>query len=307
MADFSVTAAVGAGFQVIGRKPLAVMVWGLLMALSAVPALLILLWVLPEFQMAMAERAQGVAPPSMASLARLQLKLTLLQPVMMVTNAVLYAVLSAAVYRAVLTPEDDRRFYLRFGAAELWLILLTLVVGVLFGLALVVVMIVGGGFTAALVYALKDAGAGPIALVVTVAVVASTWVITWLALRLSMAAPMTFAERQFRLFESWTLTRGHAGSLFGVGLILTLFCLVLITLLQAVAMAGVAGALIGGGYSEEALAAFLARPVSAWLIDAAPWVVLSLATVSVVGAGVMTIWYAAWAHAYRQLRGEAAA
>lgn len=307
MADFSVTAAVGAGFQVIGRKPLAVMVWGLLMALSAVPALLILLWVLPEFQMAMAERAQGVAPPSMASLARLQLKLTLLQPVMMVTNAVLYAVLSAAVYRAVLTPEDDRRFYLRFGAAELWLILLTLVVGVLFGLALVVVMIVGGGFTAALVYALKDAGAGPIALVVTVAVVAFTWLITWLALRLSMAAPMTFAERQFRLFESWTLTRGHAGSLFGVGLILTLFCLVLITLLQAVAMAGVAGALIGGGYSEEALAAFLARPVSAWLIDAAPWVVLSLATVSVVGAGVMTIWYAAWAHAYRQLRGEAAA
>jgi hypothetical protein len=38
----------------------------------------------------------------------------------------------------------------------------------------------------------------------------------WLALRLSMAAPMTFADNQFRLFESWTLTKGQGWRLLGV-------------------------------------------------------------------------------------------
>lgn len=306
MADFSVTAAVGAGFQVIGRKPLAVVVWGLVSVLAFVPAFLILLWVLPEFSAAMAQAAQGGAPPDLASAMRLQLKMVMLQPALLLTNAVLRGVLSAAVYRAVLTPDQDRFFYLRFGAAELWLMLLLLVMGVLIGVGMVVAMLVVGGFTAALVYALKDAGAWLAVLVVIVAVVGLTWASLWLILRLSMAAPMTFAERQFRLFESWTLTRGHAGHLFGLALVLGVLGVVFVGLLQGVAAGVVVGALMGGHYSEQAFAAFFARPVGAWLGEIAPWMLLGVVLLSLAGAAMMTVWYGAWAHAYRQLRGETA-
>ena len=36
-------------------------------------------------------------------------------------------------------------------------------------------------------------------------------------LRLSLALPMSFAQRRFRLYESWDLTRGQAGKMFLVG------------------------------------------------------------------------------------------
>ena len=52
----------------------------------------------------------------------------------------------------------------------------------------------------------------------------STWYTTvgavvisvWIAVRLSLAAPMTFAERKLRVFESWKATKGRFWSLFGV-------------------------------------------------------------------------------------------
>ena len=47
-------------------------------------------------------------------------------------------------------------------------------------------------------------------------------VVIWVSLRLSMAAPMTFAERKLRIFESWELTKGHTLSLLGVGFLISL-------------------------------------------------------------------------------------
>ncbi len=44
----------------------------------------------------------------------------------------------------------------------------------------------------------------------------------WLGLRFCMVAPLIFNDRRFRLFESWTLTRGHVWNLFGVGLVMVL-------------------------------------------------------------------------------------
>ena len=52
-------------------------------------------------------------------------------------------------------------------------------------------------------------------------------VLVWLGLRLSMAAPMTFVDRQFRLFESWSLTRGSAWRLLGVAVLSLLMVFVL--------------------------------------------------------------------------------
>ena len=47
-------------------------------------------------------------------------------------------------------------------------------------------------------------------------------VVIRVSLRLSMAAPMTFAERKLRIFESWELTKGHTLSLLGVGFLISL-------------------------------------------------------------------------------------
>ena len=52
-------------------------------------------------------------------------------------------------------------------------------------------------------------------------------VMIWVSLRLSLAGPITFTERQFRLFESWTLTRGRGWRLFGVAVIVAVVAMVI--------------------------------------------------------------------------------
>ena len=60
------------------------------------------------------------------------------QPLIMVGSLVLRAVLGAAVYRAVLTPEDDAWGYLRLGMRELWVGATSIVIGIIVGFGIVV-------------------------------------------------------------------------------------------------------------------------------------------------------------------------
>lgn len=65
----------------------------------------------------------------------------------------------------------------------------------------------------------------------------------WLFLRFSLGLPMSFADSQFRLFDSWGLTRGQAGKMALVGVAVT----AVYAVLQAVLI---------GGFLVAAFAAF---------------------------------------------------
>ena len=116
---------------------------------------------------------------------------------------------------------------------------------------------------------------------------------------------MTFAEQKFRMFESWDLTRGHAGRmattfLIIVGLILLIELIVLVLFavfgLMVLAMVGVT---IPWGQGPEAQ---IAPPHGGWapfLFVAIPGAALAL---SIVSAGLHAISVAPLAYVYRQLR-----
>lgn len=308
MARIEVGEAVSAGFKLIGRQPLAVVMWGLAYLLvSGLPALLLYWTVGPEMVgfYRDAFRHPGVAP-DMASMMAMQAKLGLVQPVTLLTSIVSRAVLMAAVFRAMLTPEDRGFFYLRLSMAEVWQGLVFLVIAVLLGVAFFVIFVVAilVGVVLALIggAAHSAAGAVIVAIGVTALVLASVAALLYLALRFSMAGPMTFAHKQFRLFESWALTKGHMGGLFLVGLSLFAIGLLIAIVFDGVILAVVLS--IVGAASQglgPSIRSFFEQPPDAMLQAAGPWIAVMMVLGSLFVGAMTAIFLAPWAVIYRRL------
>jgi hypothetical protein len=121
---------------------------------------------------------------------------------------------------------------------------------ILLGLAIfagIIALAIPGAVIAAVIY--KTATPAVWALLIILAAVALIGFVVWLALRLSLAAPMSFEQGEFRLFESWPATRERVWTLFGVGLV-AFGCLILMEMAFAVIIgvilvAGFAVALAG--------------------------------------------------------------
>jgi hypothetical protein len=226
-----------------------------------------------------------------------------MQPVLLVTSLAVRAILTAAVFRAVLEPDERRWFYLRLGARELWLALMIVVFGVLS----FVVMIPMSAVLVPLLMVLAMGADGNVLTVVPImlaAVLIALAVLGWLFVRFSMALPMTFAEQRFRLFESWTMTRGQTWRLIGVGLLLVGIVLALELALLALIVVVSLAFLGEGGLDEAAASAFFAQDASIWMAELAPWAVGMALVGALLGAVVTTILAAPWAEAYRQLVGS---
>ena len=121
-----------------------------------------------------------------------------------------WATTTVAVYRAVLRPHDRRAFFLRLGADELRLAIMTI--------ASFVLILIFGGVPAYLLFVLLTPLMRALpALEVDIATIgAGVTVIVdmWLGVRLSLIAVETFAERRFHLTAYWPLARGHSLYLF---------------------------------------------------------------------------------------------
>ena len=311
MASFSVGEAATAGFGVIGRKPLAVVGWALaLVAALIVPAVLCILAMGPAFgqiiQLSMTQRGGEPSPEVMREMLQAQSGMTVFNIVYWLWSSFVKAVFCGAVFRAVLTPEQSAWAYLRIGSRELWLTLLLLVEQVLAMIAIFVVALV-----LAVIVAIVAVGAGEgghMAAVTTAVVgcVVAAGLILWVALRLSMAAPMTFVDNQFRLFEAWSLTKGQGWRLLGVGLLVVIFVLGLEILIGGAA----AALLIAGGSmtalrGSGAIEAFMARPPLEILRDIWPWLLGLGGLGALFGAVVQAVFYAPWAVIHRALTREA--
>lgn len=291
MAEISVGQAVGAGFRVIRREPLAVLGWAALNLATSVAVLALFGGMIAQI-VAIGQRPD----PEMPDLVGLQMQMVGLQPLFSLGGLVLQAVLMGAIFRAVLQPEERRWAYLRLSGQELWLGLVLVVIsfGLAFGVMLLILPLAG---VAAIVgIAFRDTlGVLGMVAVGVVALLTVVSAIVWVTLRLSMAYPMSFTDRNFRLFESWTFTRGHLGKLFLVLLSVVLIALaiqVLAFLIGAAAVVATVGpewkALIAG----DPLTLFrIGGPLTAVLVVA--WAVLAALTATITTAPL--------ADAYRQL------
>jgi hypothetical protein len=288
--EISVGRALGAGFDLIRRHPAAVAVWALAyLILGVLPQAGLMALIGPAWLRMFQEAGRGAPSPETL---QSQAQVMQLEPLGWVLGLVCATLLLGGAYRAVLFPEERRFFYLRFGVRELWLafvmVVLTVGFAVVFFLGMLPVFVVAG---------IGAATREPVVSVLAVPLVfVVLGVVAWLFLRMSLALPMTFAERRFRLFESWSATRGNGWRLFGLAAVIWLLLIV------AELILGLGGFMLLGGPARLSQFAALARDPQALMSRMAPiW--LGFSVVAVV---LTTVFYAlvgaAWADIYRQLK-----
>ena len=311
MAKFSGGEAIGAGFRVIGRHPGAILIWAVVyLVLGILPKVAMFGMIAPDFwetiKQATANGAAGGGPgdAAFANMWRMQSHLMAYNGVSLLTTLLLHGVLAAAVFRAVLEDKNSGFGYLRLGAQEFWIVVVSVAFWVLLFLVMLVALIPMVVLAVAVGAAAGhgDASGGPAGGVGAIALiglcVAALVLIVWLCLRFSMALPMTFAKRQFMLFESWSLTRGQAWRLFGVALALVALIIVLEIVVLGVVFAAAGGTLMAHMADFQA---FAKRPPADWIAAATPWLIGYCGIVSIAGAAFYAIMLAPWASIYGQL------
>ncbi|MDB5438760.1 MAG: hypothetical protein JWM33_1187 [Caulobacteraceae bacterium] len=216
MATLSVTSAFGAGFRVIGARPLAPLIWGLVSFSVTSPLQIYQIVRMPGLIQQLQANPDlarfGQVFGEMGAMILLAIPLSLLSS----------ALVAAACARAVLRPEDNRYFYLRFGRTELWLVV------ILFCLIVGYLLSVGGGAVALIVImrsfiSLLGPAGGFLGFFVGIAF----WQgLVWLFLRFSFSVPMTVRDSRPYLLASWGQTRNVGWRLVGLCWLLLLFALV---------------------------------------------------------------------------------
>ena len=296
MAAISIGDAIGEGFALIRRRPLAVLAWGAVRMVFTAGVFSLMAPVYLSLFSQLAERAKSgiTTPPDVASMMQLQGASWLLSLI----GGFMAMVLYCAVFRAVLHPEQSRFAYLRVGAAELFMAVLAIVFYIAMFIVLFIIFI-----PVAIVIAISAAAHAPVvgAILVVVAVIAAVVALFWLIFRLCLAGPMIVQDGKFHLFDAWSLTRGHAGTLFLIALCVAVILLVLEAVVGAVALAlglGLLGQAAGG---LRNLPTFFSQPPATILSSMAPALVIAaLASIPISGAA-MAIIGAPWARAYRDL------
>jgi len=297
MTQISLSDTAVEGVRLIARKPLAVLIWAVVIFVAAaIPIALFFGTLAPAFTDLM-RHSMGGSPPSPEDMMKFQLRWMAANGPIMLCSLVARAVLMSAVFRAVLKPEDSRFAYLRLGKAELLTGLVYLCIVIMMFLLMFVGMIVLIGLTIAGAAASKAAAVG-VAVVLGVALIV---LLIWVILRLILALPMTFAEGQFRMFEAWQLSRGHALQLFFIGLLAFAIVLVIEMVVGGVIGFTVIGVIASHASAAGGASSFFHRPPAEWIGQLAPWLVLGGAIFALFGAAAMSIMYAPLAAAYRLL------
>jgi hypothetical protein len=297
MATFNVEDSAFAGVGLLGRRPVAALIWAVLWAGLVALVTIPFVGVISDFITAVVRSGNH---PDAATLMPLLAGMGAFLLLSGIFSLALGAVISCAVYRAILTPEDSAFAYLRLTEREVMVLLVNFVKAVVIGAANVGMSMVIG----ILMFAAMAAGPAAGALANVVGRLVVMGVIFWLQLRLSMAGPMTFTEGRFRLFESWSLTRGVTLRLLVVGVILALIVLVVYLALVTLG-AGVGVGLWNSAPRPADIRNLLAQSPSVWMPALAPFIALG-AVLTIIGGAILTpILNAPWAHVYRSLVGGA--
>jgi hypothetical protein len=281
VAEFSASDAAFTGFRVVAERPWAVAIWA---SLQLIVSLAFELFVAYSAGPAFTKLGQiGLQPPGQDPAAVLELfrQTAPTYLVLFVASLVLNAVLYAAMNRAVLRPTEARFGYLRLAADELrQLGLFAIFAGL--GIAAYITMLL----VATVVIVVIGLVAGEsmaLALGLAVMLPAIICAFVFLAVRLSLASPMTFETRRINLVAAWRLTQGRFWPLLGTYFIAFALSIVVILLTFAIALAAIA--VVGGGLG--ALKAAFEPDMSTLMAVLTP---PHLAYVTVFAIGQALIW-----------------
>jgi hypothetical protein len=253
MPAFSLTDAAFEGFRLTRERPRVVAAWALLYGLMGlITAVVMISTVGPQFSALQAVAQNGGSSDPAETMRQFQ-KLGPFFAIILPFVLLFWSVLPCAVYRTVLRPELGGFGRLRFGAEEvrmigLLVLLFMLMVGTIFlfsiGVAIGTLVAGAGGVMAGVVGNL-------ISLAALVAAI-SVWI------RLSLAGPITFMTGEIHVFRSWSLTRGLFWPLVAayalavsLAVVITLLAMVIFTALAGVYVTATGGTLSQIGHVFE--------------------------------------------------------
>ena len=291
---FSATDCAFEGFRVARRTPMTILIWAAAYVLFSA-----LMFVLVGGSfialMAAATDLQGVTNPTPQDFEGIWAAYTGIMwilPLSLVFSAVLYT----ASLRVVLHPAEKAFGYLRLGMDEVRVFVVTLVLSVLAGIAGLVVFGIAGVLAGLAGAAAGDAG-GLIAFVVILAAIV---LFIWLAVRFSLALPITVAEKKFAIFESWNMTKGRVWGLIGMTLIVIVMAIVVSILASIIILPLM---FFTGNISE--LAAMEGADIGQIMSAMGPAIAIYVISNSIISALSLAIFMAPYAAAYRDIRGGA--
>ncbi|MFS0709686.1 hypothetical protein [Brevundimonas phoenicis] len=284
------------GFRLIGRKPLNVLAWGILLTLPVLLSAFLVIDMIASIGVdAMA--AEDPGPEAFAAIMRVQALSGLLNLLQMCV----YVLVIAAVCRAVLWPgrAPGRIFDLRVGMDEARVAVACVAImigcyGVLF-----VILLLAFAFGAAL-WMVSEAAAMSLGVIVGLAGLVG---VAWAALRASMIIPASVGLKDFAFVDGWRLTKGRVAPLLGLA-VTTFLLAVLVQVLIVTIVAVVVFAISIPFWPQllawaEGMAAGAAPQLNAGVVMA-----VSLALFPVIAAyyGVITVVTTApWVSACRQM------
>lgn len=290
---FSATDAAFEGFRVVRRHPMALIFWAVFYAVMMIAALALVGGsIIGLMNAAQSLETSGASSPEafMPVLASYMAILAVVLPVSLIASTMIYA----AVSRAVLRPSEGAFGFLRLGMDEVRVLVVSIVLFLVFMVMSVVVFGALGvviGLTAA-------ADMPALWLLVVLLGFAGIGLFIWLAVRLSLAVPITMAERRIAIFDSFAFTKGKFWPLLGMALLAGVMSIVVSLLGSLVAMPLqlVAGGLDGLSQLEgESLPVILQ---AAWPAIAV-WIVVN----AVMYALQVAVVYAPFSAAYRDIKG----
>jgi len=298
MASFSATSAGVEGFRIIKSHPGTIAVWAGVNILITVLVLGLMFGILGGSVFAdlqALEAASASESPDFSQIwpmfRALGGVILLILPVAIVAGAML----QAAVNRVVLRPDEKSPGFLRLGMDEVRVFL------VQFILWLLAVVLIG----------LLAVGLGALGQIsgwlVFFGVLGAIVLVVFLAVRLSLAIPQTFATRRLNLFGSFGLTKGNFWGIFGA-YALAVACYLVIAIAVAIVF-GVIAAVIGGVMAATAMSGGEVNPSALGPMMGAFGAaqIVNLLLQAVLGAVALAIFGGPPAAIYKALSGETAA
>lgn len=252
---FSINHTATAGFRLIGKRPVSFVVWTLVwLVLGMGPLALTMVTLMPKMFEFM-RGADGLGSDPSHALSRvLAFEATIwgtLGP-WALWGFLVQLVLLSATYRAMLEPQKRAFAYLRVGMDELRLLATEVLLVLLFVLLSIVL-----GIVIALFFWAGAAVSSPwTGWIGALGVILALCVMFYVGIKVSLALPATFAEKQIRVFEALRLGRGRFWSLVGMWLLSLVFIFALSIVTGIIARVAAFGVMMGAGGPQAIANAF---------------------------------------------------
>jgi hypothetical protein len=300
---FSATDAAFEGFRLVRRNPVALVGWTLLYLVYTLATLFAAGGMMRSMSvwMEQMEALEAGPPPSspealvpiMESYVAAMSHMAWAIPLSLVIGAVLMA----AIARAVLTPGTSGFGYMRLGMDEVRVFVVTIVIAILYSIAACIAVVAAAVIGGIAISAIEGWGA----LVMVLAMLAAIAFMIWLAVRWSLAVPITIAQKKFAIFDSFAVTKGRFWPLLGMAFIAFVMVVIVSLLAGIVAMpismmGGMSMFGNMGGDPTEMFRDF--NPTN-------PWIIASSVVNAFVYALTVAVLYAPFSAAYRDIVGPA--